>query len=103
MKYEDHIKEREARSPALRAAYDEALEELAFARQLIRARAAAGLTQTELAERVSMKQPNIARLEGGTYQPSVATLQRLAEALNVRFEVTADSGLRILQPVGVRG
>lgn len=99
MKYEDYIREREARSPAFRAAYEEAMEELAFARQLIRARAAAGLTQSELAERVGMKQPNIARLEGGNYQPSVATLQRLAAALNVRFEVSAESGLRILEPV----
>jgi transcriptional regulator with XRE-family HTH domain len=82
MKYDDYMREREIRSPAFRAAYEEALEELAFARQLINARAAAGL-------------------EGGTYQPSIATLQRLAEALNIQFEVTAESGLRIREPAGV--
>lgn len=102
MKYRDYVREREARSPAFREAREEIEAEFAFAWQLIRARSAAGLTQAELAELVGMKQPNIARLEGGTYKPSVATLQRLAEALNVRFEITAESGLRILEPAGVR-
>lgn len=103
MNFEDYVREREARSPEFRRAYEEAMAELAFARQLIGARAAAGLTQEELAERTGMKQPNIARLEGGNYKPSVATLERLAAALNVRFEVTAEHGLRVQEPAEQRG
>lgn len=99
MRYEDYVQSREARSPAFREAREQARDELAFARALIAARAAANLTQAELAERVGTKQPNIARLESGRYKPSVDMLERLARALHVSFEITGDTGLRVQEPV----
>jgi len=50
---------------------------------LVRYRVEHGLTQTTLAQLVGMKQPAVARLEAGDHEPSVATLARLARALDV--------------------
>lgn len=53
----------------------------------IRARTAAGLSQAELAQRMGKQQPAIARFEGARVQPSIAFLQQLAEALDLRLVV----------------
>jgi len=47
----------------------------------------AGLTQTQLAEKCGMAQPNIARIEAGTYATSIDVLSRIAEALGKRIEL----------------
>ena len=52
-------------------------------RSLSALRLAAGLSQTELAHKMSMQQPNIARLEKTPGDPSLSTLQKLAKALDV--------------------
>ena len=68
-------------------------DEFALAEQFIKARASAGLTQKELAERMQTSQAYIARLEGGKEKPSTRTLQRFAEAtghrVSIRFEPVA--------------
>ena len=69
---------------------DEALgDEFAFLAEVLRARAEAGLTQAQLAERVGTTQSAIARLESGAlkHSPSIATLQKYAKALGYRVEV----------------
>jgi transcriptional regulator with XRE-family HTH domain len=48
----------------------------------------AGLTQTEVAERIGTTQSAIARLEGGGVSPSLATLRRYAEATGTRLQVS---------------
>ena len=67
-------------------AYGAALEELspyeAIARQLLAFRIAHGLSQTELARRCGVSQPAIARLERGEHEPRLATLRRVAHALD---------------------
>ena len=47
----------------------------------------AGLTQTQLAEKCGMAQPNIARIEAGTYATSIDVLSRIADALGKRIEL----------------
>lgn len=49
------------------------------------ARLRAGLTQTELAERLGTTQSSIARWEGGGSQPSVETLQRIVRACGLEL------------------
>lgn len=75
--------------PEFAAAYAEADAEYSVIEQMLRARAAAGLTQEALAERLGTTQSAIARLESGTarHSPSLATLQRYAKALGYRVEV----------------
>lgn len=48
-----------------------------------RLRIARGLSQRQLAEQVHVSRPLISYIEKGTVNPSVASLQRLAEALDV--------------------
>jgi len=45
------------------------------------------MTQTQLAEKCGMAQPNIARIEAGTYATSIDVLSRIAEALGKRIEL----------------
>jgi transcriptional regulator with XRE-family HTH domain len=52
------------------------------------ARRAAGLSQSELAERVHTSQATISAYENGVKQPSVATLSRLLAATGSRLTVT---------------
>jgi len=46
-----------------------------------------GISQQELAARLGMAQPNLARLEGGGVSPTLTTLALLAERLGVRVSV----------------
>ena len=84
------------KDPAFASAWQEAEEEFSIAREVIRARIAAGLSQQELAERLDTTQSVVARLESGTHAPSVSTLKRVAEAthskLRIEFVPTANSG-----------
>ncbi len=52
-----------------------------------------GLTQTALARQLGIKQPQVARLEAGDHEPSLATLARLANRLGItlRVDLTPDS------------
>lgn len=51
------------------------------------ARADAGLTQTELAGRVGISQPNLATMESGSRKPSADMLRRILEAADFRPSV----------------
>ena len=66
--------------------YEAALDELEpyeqIARQLIAFRVGNGLSQAELARRCGVSQPAIARLERGEHEPRLATLRRVAHALD---------------------
>jgi transcriptional regulator with XRE-family HTH domain len=60
----------------------------AIAVAIVRYRADHGLSQRDLAERLGMKQPQVARLELGEVNPSMATLMRITSQLGI--EVTID-------------
>jgi transcriptional regulator with XRE-family HTH domain len=76
------------KDPAYQLEYDALEGEFALAAALIRARADAGLTQEELAERMGTKQEVIARWEGGKVMPSTRTLARLAKATGTRLQIS---------------
>lgn len=82
------LKKRLMDNPKFRAEYEKADEEFSVIEALVRARMEAGLTQTELAERIGTTQSAIARLEGGGVSPSLATLRRYAEATGTRLQVS---------------
>jgi ribosome-binding protein aMBF1 (putative translation factor) len=69
-------------------AYDAIEGEFALAAALIEARAHAGLTQQQLAERMNTTQAVIARLESGRVKPSTRTLERLAAATGMRLRIS---------------
>lgn len=45
-----------------------------------------------LARKLGMRQPNIARLESGEHEPSLATLTRLSSVLGLDFSIEIKSG-----------
>jgi ribosome-binding protein aMBF1 (putative translation factor) len=73
--------------PEVKREYDALEQEFAIASELIRARARAGLSQAELAERMGTSQSAIARLESGRTLPSAKTLIRFAEATGSKVEL----------------
>ena len=64
-------------------------------------RAAHGLTQRDVAERLGWDQPTVARLEAGLVSPNLATLALLSERLGVRLVLTPEAGglLVTLEPL----
>ena len=69
-------------------AYNALESEFSLAAALIEARAHAGLTQEQLAERMHTTQAVIARLESGRVKPSTRTLERFAAAAGMRLQIT---------------
>lgn len=78
------------KEPNYRKAYHALEDEFAISRAVIAARKRAGLTQSELARRMGTTQPAVTRMESGRVQPSLRTLQRLAEATGSRLLIKFD-------------
>ena len=78
------------KDPEYIAAYDALEEEFALAAQIIGARARAGLSQAQLAERMNTSQSAIARLESGRFRPSTRTLEKLAAATGSKLRISLD-------------
>ena len=77
------------RDAELRTMIAEEALNVRVARMIYEARTRAGLTQAQLAELIGTKQPVIARLEDADYEGhSLSMLQRIAEALGQRLEVS---------------
>jgi ribosome-binding protein aMBF1 (putative translation factor) len=84
----DELHAKWMKEPKYRKAYENLEEEFRLASALIEARARAGLTQEELAQRMKTKQAVIARLESGRTKPSTRTLERIAEATGHRLRIS---------------
>lgn len=83
------LKARALECADVKAEYDRLDEEFSFLDEFLKARAAAGVTQAEVAERIGTTQSAIARLESGRgkHSPSIATLEKYAHALGCRLEL----------------
>ena len=80
------------KNPSFVREYDALEEEFALAHALIGARAQAGLTQEELAQRMGTTQSAIARMEGGKGRPSTSTLAKVAKATGTKLRVSFEVG-----------
>lgn len=81
------LKEQLLKDPEFRKEYGKANADYTLIEALINARTTANLTQKELAERLGTTQSAVARMEGGRVSPSIATIQRYAEATGTRLIV----------------
>ncbi|NUS44055.1 MAG: helix-turn-helix transcriptional regulator [Mycobacteriaceae bacterium] len=63
----------------------EAALAIEFANAIRERRLELGLTQTQLAGRAGLRQPDVSRLEAGGGTPTIGMLDRLAHALELRF------------------
>ena len=71
------------------AEYEKLADEFALLDEFLKARAAQGLTQAQVAEKIGTTQSAVARMESGSgrHSPSIATLTRYADALGCKLEV----------------
>ena len=76
------------KEPEYVKAYDALEDEFTLAAAMIEARAHAGLTQEQLAQRMHTTQAVIARLESGRIKPSTRTLERLAAATGMKLRIS---------------
>ena len=73
--------------PTTKAEFDALAAEFGIAYELIAARARAGLSQAEVAQRMGTTQSVVARLESGRRPPSLRKVQRYAQAFGGRAVV----------------
>ena len=74
-------------NPTFRAYWEQTALARAVALAVLGYRVKHRLTQTRLAEKLGVRQPQVARLEMGEHTPSLEMLQRLARVLGLRFIV----------------
>ena len=85
-KFNDFLQE-QLQDPEFRKEYEALQPEHAVVQAIIDARKNAGLTQKELSERTGIAQGDISKLENGSANPSIRTLQRLAAAMGMTLKV----------------
>ena len=76
------------KDPKYVAAYNALDEDFALASAMMKARAAADMTQEQVAKAMGTTQAVIARLESGRVLPSTRTLERFAKATRTRLRIT---------------
>ena len=81
------IKKQRPLSDEGRTAYADEARISAFRELVYRLRSEAGLTQSELAERMGTTQSAIARMEGGGTRPTLETLEKVAGAVGSELVV----------------
>ncbi len=87
----EELKKKILSNPEPKSEYDSLEEEFSLFDELLKARMEAGLTQSEVAERMGTKTPAIARLESGggnkQHSPSISTLRKYAKAVGCHLEI----------------
>ena len=73
----------------VKAEYEKLADEFSLLDEFLKARAAQGLTQAQVAEKIGTTQSAVARMESGSgkHSPSLATLTKYADALGCKLEV----------------
>lgn len=86
-----HAARKRKTDPAFREAYDALEDEFAALDALLKARKEAGLTQADVAARMGVSQPVLARIESSLgsrkHSPSLATLRRYADACGKKLVI----------------
>jgi transcriptional regulator with XRE-family HTH domain len=85
MKTFDEVLTEDLKDPEFRARWERTALARAVANRVIGYRTQRGLSQGELAEQLGMKQPQIARLESAEHNPTIDTLIKLVNALDIEF------------------
>jgi len=86
MNWKEH-KQQLMKDVEFRNAYDALETEYRVAAELIKLRLSCGMTQAELAKAIDTKQASIARMESGSYLPSLSMIKKVADALDADLEI----------------
>ena len=84
--YKDFLNE-QLQDENFKKEYDALEAEFSIIQAILDARKASGLTQKDLAERTGIAQADISKLENGNANPSLRTLQRLANGLGMKLKL----------------
>jgi transcriptional regulator with XRE-family HTH domain len=88
MKANDELVAEQLRTdPEFRAEWERTALARAVAVAIVGFRAEHDLSQRELADRLGMKQPQVARLELGEVNPSIETLMKISAQLGIEFTI----------------
>jgi transcriptional regulator with XRE-family HTH domain len=87
MKTSEQVLAEELRDPAFRREWDRTAVARAVALKVLAYRTEHGLSQRALAQKLDMTQPQLARLEAGEHNPTIDTLARLAQTLDIEFAI----------------
>ena len=86
MDFDEFLRE-SLQNPEVKREYDELNTEFSLVRALLDARKAAGMTQKALADKTGIRQSDISKYERGRGNPSLKTLERLANGLGMQCRV----------------
>lgn len=87
----DKVFKKKLKDPAFRKEYEALEEEFAIARELVKARVEANLTQAQVAAKMGTSQSAVARLESGKVG-SISSLKKYAHATGKRIELKLVAG-----------
>jgi len=85
-KFDDFLEE-QLQNPEFKKEYEALQPERAVIQAIIDARQFRGLTQKDLSTITGIAQGDISKLERGNANPSIRTLQRLADAMNMTLKI----------------
>lgn len=83
----ESFKREALKNPAVKREYDALGPQFELASRLIALRLKRKLSQAQLAKKLGTKQSAIARLESGSYNPSMQLLNRVAAATDSRLTI----------------
>lgn len=87
MKTFEEVLAKQMQDPEFRAEWERQEPEFAVIRAILDARIAKNLSQKQLSELTGINQADISRIENGNANPSIRTLQRLAEGLGMKLKL----------------
>jgi transcriptional regulator with XRE-family HTH domain len=87
MKTSEQVLAEELRDPNFRREWDRTTVARAVALKVLAYRTEHGLSQRGLAQKLGMTQPQLARLEASEHNPTIDTLARLAQTLDIEFAI----------------
>ncbi len=84
--FDDYLAE-QMKDPEFKAEWDRLEPEFAIVEAIYEARKKKQLSQKQLSELTGIAQADISRMENGNANPSIKTLQRLAEGLGMKLKL----------------
>jgi transcriptional regulator with XRE-family HTH domain len=87
LKTSEQVLAEELRDPDFKREWDRTAIARAVALKVLAYRIENALSQRGLAKQLGMTQPQVARLEAGEHNPTIDTLARLAQTLDIEFAI----------------
>jgi ribosome-binding protein aMBF1 (putative translation factor) len=87
------------KDPEFRAEWERLAAARAVAELIATSRESKGLTQTALGRAIGVRQPVIARIESGDHEPTIATLIKIVNALDIELMLGITPATRAISSI----